>query len=395
MKVPQPKAGEPIRIVQTAKGPRYRVVIDVAPKCAPRKQVTKTLDSLRDARQFVHETKDRVAKGNYTAPSRVTVRQLAEDWLRSRRDIREVSRNGYRGVLNPVLDRIGDRPAQSITRPELDSLIESLEREGGRRKRPLSQRSLVYTLTAVRQVFAYGVSAGVLPSNPAADIKVRRKRKGDSKPRTVWTVDELRRFTADLATQEEPWVRAAFRLTTCGLRRSEVLGLAWDCVDLEEGIVRIEASRVKTGQGYATERDDAKSSASVRDVPVERVNPGTIAALRQLRAAQAAERLAAGPAYEDSGLVVVNALGTGIHPEVYSQRWRALCRSAEVPVIGLHTVRHTIATLLHSTGVAPAHAAGLLGHTVSTHLTFYITRTNDGITSAAGTLGDLLTDGRR
>lgn len=390
MKVSQPKAGEPIRTVTTKKGTRYRVVIDVAPKCASRKQVTKTFDTLKEARQFVIETKDRVAKGNYTAPSRVTVRQLAEDWLRSRRDIRQVSLNGYRGVLNPVLDRIGDRPAQSITRPELDSLLESLESEGGRRKAELSQRTLVYTLTAVRQVFAYGVSAGVLSNNPAAHVKVRRRRKGDVKPRTVWTVCELRQFITSLESAEDQWARAAFRLTACGLRRSEVLGLAWDAVDLDAGVVRIKASRVKTGAGYATELDEAKSSASVRDIPVESVSPGTVAVLRQLRAAQAAERLAAGPAYEDSGLVVVNALGKGIHPEVYSQRWRALCRSADLPAIGLHTVRHTIATLLHSTGVAPAHAAGLLGHTVSTHLSFYVTRTNDGIASAASTLGGLL-----
>lgn len=390
MRPTHPRPGEPIRVINTQKASRYRVVLDVAPKGAPRKQHTKTFDTLKEARAHLHETRDRLAKGNYTAPSKVTLQQLAEDWLRSRPDIREVSLNGYRSVLNPVLDRMGDRPAQSITRPELDALMVSLETEGGRRAKSLSQRSLVYTLGAVRQVFQYGVSAGVLSGNPASDVRVRRRRKGDRKPRCVWSVQELRTFIGHLDSIDEPWVRAAFRLSTCGLRRSEVLGLSWDCVDLDRGVVRVEASRVKTGNGYATQRDEAKSAASVRDVPVEAVNPGTIAALRTLRATQAADRLAAGEAYSDGGLVVVDALGRGIHPEVYSQRWRTLCRAAGVPATGLHTVRHTIATLLHASGVAPAHAAGLLGHTVTTHLSFYVTRTDDGISSAASALGALL-----
>lgn len=390
MKPSQPKQGEPIRIVQTAKGPRYRVVIDVAPKGAPRKQVTRTLDSLKEARQFVNETRDRVAKGNYTAPSRVTLRTLSEDWLRSRRDIREVSVNGYRSVLNPVLDRIGDRPAQSLTRPELDLLMEQLEADGGRRGKPLSQRTLVYTLGAFRQVLDYGVSAGVLSANPAADVRVRRRRKGDRSTVTVWSTEELRAFLRHLDTESDVWVRAAFRLTACGLRRSEVLGLVWDAVDLERGTIRVEASRVKTGRGYATERDDAKSAARVRDVPVESIQPGTMAALRALRAAQAAARLTAGTAYENAGLVVVDGIGRGIHPDVYSLRWRGLCKEAGLVPIKLHAVRHSLATALHDAGVAPAHAAAMLGHTVATHLSYYVTRTDTGIAQAADTLRGLL-----
>lgn len=103
----KPRDGEPIRLIETARGARYRVTLDVAPRGAPRRQITRTMDSLREARGFVNETRDRVTRGNYTAPSRVTVCDLAEDWLRSRRDIREVSVNGYRSVLGPVLDRIG------------------------------------------------------------------------------------------------------------------------------------------------------------------------------------------------------------------------------------------------------------------------------------------------
>lgn len=390
MRITRPRADEPIRLIDTQRGPRYRVVLDVAPKGAPRKQVTKTLDSLREAREFINETRDRVSKGNYTVPSKVTVQELADDWLRSRRDIREVSVNGYRDVLGPVLDRIGDRTAQSITRPDVEALMEALETEGGRRRKPLSQRTLVYTLGALRQVFGFGVSAGVLTSNTAGEVKARRKRKGDRKPVAVWEPSDLRRFREHVDTESDEWVRVAFRLTACGLRRSEVLGLAWDAVDLDAGALRVEASRVKTGRGNATERDDTKSDASTRTVAVESMHPGTVAALRSLRARQAADRLAAGPVYRDTGLVVVNALGEGIHPEAYSLRWRALCTAAGLPKIRLHAVRHTLALMLHRGGVAPADAASMLGHSVGTHLTFYVPKTERGAATAAARVGELL-----
>ena len=70
---------------------------------------------------------------------------------------------------------------------------------------------------------------------------------------------------------------------------------------------------------------------------VDTMHPGTLAALRALRTRQAADKLAAGPAYAESGLAIVDALGRGIHPEVYSLRWRARCKSAGLATIPRRT----------------------------------------------------------
>ena len=79
----------------------------------------------------------------------------------------------------------------------------ALEAEGGRRSKTLSHRSLVYALQTLRQVMAYGVSAGVLASNPAADVRARRKRKGDSKPVAVWEPGQLRAFVAHVDAEPD------------------------------------------------------------------------------------------------------------------------------------------------------------------------------------------------
>jgi len=57
---------------------------------------------------------------------------------------------------------------------------------------------------------------------------------------------------------------------------------------------------------------------------------------------------------------------------VYSDHFRRLCTAAGVPVIRLHSVRHSLAFWLHSLGVTPADAAALLGHNVQVHLSTYL-----------------------
>jgi len=80
-------------------------------------------------------------------------------------------------------------------------------------------------------------------------------------------------------------------------------------VDLDRGEVVIRSGRVALGGGRRTVTEEPKSSASRRTVEVEQVQPGTVALLRALKARQAADRLALGAGYPESGLVVVDGWG--------------------------------------------------------------------------------------
>lgn len=275
----EPKKSEPIRLIATQSGPRYRVVMTTSPQGAPRKQTTKTFNTLPEARRFVTDTRAALARGTFTAPSGVTLADLAAQWLKSKRDIRTKSLQGYETVLQPVLSRLGKRKAQSITRGDVDALVDWLIAHGGRAGTGYSHRSIVYTLGTLRQVLAYGVSSGILPSNPADGVKPPRKKKSDHKTVVPWELGELLQFRA-VADSDE--FAAAWRLTLCGLRRSEVLGLSWDEVDFEAGTVHVGWSRVQIGKGL-TERDDTKSAASDRTIRPDDVHPGTMAMLRTLK----------------------------------------------------------------------------------------------------------------
>src|SRR4051794_18485066 len=133
MRISQPKADEPIRLVETKSGPRYRVVLDVAPAGAPRRQVTRTFDSIKQARTYIHETRAGLASGTYTAPSAETVEELCLRYIASRTDVRDVTRQAYRNWLAPVLRYMGSRTVQSVTARDVEAMAAWLSREGGRR----------------------------------------------------------------------------------------------------------------------------------------------------------------------------------------------------------------------------------------------------------------------
>jgi site-specific recombinase XerC len=300
-----------------------------------------TFRTMTEARAKQNEIKNARDKGTLVRRDNVSFSELCQRWLDSRHDVREVTKLGYEYALKAPREQLGQARVQDLDRSHIEKVIHSLQ------DRNLSHRAIVYTLGAVRQVLAYGISSGLLSVNVAASVKAPRKQHSkaqvDTKPKDEpWTHAELLRFR-EVADNHE-WA-AVWRLTLCGLRRSQVMGMTWDAIDLERGEVKVEHGRVLL-DGHRTATDDPKSTASRRTVPVEEVQPGTVALLRTLRARQAADRLALGAGYTETGLVLVDPLGKPVRPELYSDRFRRLAAQAGLRPIHLHLVRHTLAVAM-------------------------------------------------
>jgi integrase len=94
---------------------------------------------------------------------------------------------------------------------------------------------------------------------------------------------------------------------------------------------------------------DAKTDAGVRELPLV---AGTAEALREHRRRHAAERLAPGPLWVDTGHVFTTATGTPLDPRNVNRWWSALCERAGVAHRRFHAARHAAATLLLEQGPA-------------------------------------------
>lgn len=406
---PEPRPDEPIRLIRWPRShpkagqPRgkkpYRAVLNIpATIDQPRDQVQKSFAKLTEARTWLSDTRDEMALSTYVKPAKDTVADVAEKWLETReRDVkagtlRTVSVEGYRSALTGVALHIGAVPVQKLTTTDVRHLLVTLATDGGVQRRPLSHRSVVYALTSLRLVLDYAVESGLIQKNPADAVKTPKKPVEDEPEQiTTWDRDQLvtfRRYLADLSAEVlavDPWLNVGYRLSLSGLRRSEVLGLAWEAVDLDNGQVHVHASRVKTGRKKLTERGKAKANNSVRWVPVEVIAPGTVAALRALWMLQ-------GRSADDS-LVIRDALGDLVHPDAFSARFDKLVAAAGLPhLTEIHHIRHSLARALHEANFKPIEGASLLGHSLATHLQHYLPTGDEYVRGAEARLRDLFKD---
>jgi integrase len=92
------------------------------------------------------------------------------------------------------------------------------------------------------------------------------------------------------------------------------------------------------------------------------LDPVTVAALRAHRNRQRQERLAWGPAYNDTGLVFTREDGTLLNPDLISETFRGHVSRSGLPKIRLHDLRHTHATLALQAGVPVKVISERLGH---------------------------------
>ena len=169
------------------------------------------------------------------------------------------------------------------------------------------------------------------------------------------------------------------------MRRGEVDGLRWDAVDLDAGTVTIGLARVLVYGKVVVK--PPKSERGYRTLPLD----GELAAaLRALRKLQAAERLAAGPAYEASGFVAVDELGAPVHPEWITDEFHRLAAAAGLPRIRLHDARHSMNSLLAAAGVPDHVRAAWMGHTVAVNVSTYTHARPEDLAVAARALAGIL-----
>ena len=176
------------------------------------------------------------------------------------------------------------------------------------------------------------VRRGRMPRNP---VRLTQPPKPSRVYRKKgWTLLEAQMFLEHVSNDR---LYASFHLgLVTGMRRGELLGLPWEEVDLDDGVVAVvQQLAVERGQPLLKQ---LKTETSRRVIPV---GPTTVAVLERHREKQLAEAVFAGDAWEPSGLVFTTALGGWIDPNNYGRRMRQLAAGAGVPAIPPKGMRHT------------------------------------------------------
>lgn len=220
----------------------------------------------KDADAYHAGVKVEVAQGVHTPPSRsITVKAAAEDWLRyveGEKRERETIR-GYRVLVERhVLPRLGATRLSALTTPRIEKLRDDLldTASGG----VVSRRLASKVLMTVKMILKDAKRRGNVTQNVAADVTVKISNRDRPKLKVgvdIPTRDEVRRV---IAAAREGYGRTLLMLAAfSGLRASELRGLRWQDLELEDGVlhVRQRADRYN-------EIGRPKSASGERAVPI-------------------------------------------------------------------------------------------------------------------------------
>jgi integrase len=252
-----------------------------------------------------------------------------------------------------VVPAIGAVPLAKLTAADLRSLYANLVRPRGR----LSPKTVREIHSTIRQALQQAVDDGILPRNVAFDARPPRvPARGGYE---VLTPEQMSRIW-ELASADR--LHALWRLATqVPTRSGELRGLRWEDLDERRGRLVIRRNLLRSEDaGRLIHVKGPKTAAGVRVIELD---GELLTLLRQHRTRQAEERLAAGPAWVDHGLIFCSRLGTPLLSGNLLRQFRRLLRLAGVPGhFRVHDLRHTAVSSLLAAGIPLAEVSQLAGH---------------------------------
>jgi integrase len=216
----------------------------------------------------------------------------------------------------------------------------------------LSGQTAAHLRAVLRTALNRAVRWGFVARNVAALSDPPRVRRYDYK---VLSPEEAQRL---LAATTDDRLHALYSVATAlGLRQGEALGLRWEELDLErrELRVRFALQRVK-GQLVLVEPKTKTSRRTIR-LPV-----AVVEALRAHRARQLEDRLVAGSAWQECGLVFTTRKGTPLEGTEVTKHFQRRLIAAGLPRMRFHELRHSAASLMLAQGVPLRSVMEVLGH---------------------------------
>jgi integrase len=332
----------------------------------------------------------------YLGRDLTTIPSTAEwltEWLAARKTLEDTTARSYASHLNlyllPHLGevrldklRVGHIAAMFDAIAERNEMIAEHRASPDERKRhqvkgmhtiaPATMHRIRATLRAALNA---AIRQRLLDTNPAqhvelppakrpkplvwTDERVKRwKATGEiPSPVMVWTPTQTGAFLDHAAAADDDWYALYHLVAYRGLRRGEACGLHWTDIDLDAAQLTVRWQLAQLG--WATNLKAPKTDSSEDVVALD---ADTVAVLKAHRTRQRKQRLAAGPAWIDTGLVFTIPDGHCVHPSDVTDRFHALTRQAGLPQIRLHDLRHGAATLALAAGVDMKTVQAMLRH---------------------------------
>ena len=271
------------------------------------------------------------------------------------------ARTDYKQFLGWLGAR-ADAPIRLITRADIKDWAVA-------RRAEVRAKTVQKALTAIRAAFEWAVDAEIILRNPCDKVKVAPDGKDEKVVHEAFTLDEVRVLVEKLPEEWSAAVRCC--IGTYGQRLGDVLALRWEQFDWEARVVRMVTG--KTGrvlcqpmqeEFYAWARGRYEAALAAGGDAAVWVMPGL--------------RRHSNPSAEFTQLVRLHGIGlVGREAGGKRRMWHSKT---------FHSLRATVATMLHAAGVSQGFAMQLIGHDSADVHAVYIRPTVEQLRQAANRL---------
>lgn len=276
-------------------------------------------------------------------PRGLTVGDFLQRWLRDGRHGAPATKRQREMIVRVhLVPALGHYALTALRPAHVEAYTKAKERTH-------SARSVHHHYAVLRTALRWAVANRWADFNAAAEASAP-KPKTPRRPHL--TAEQMSRLFAGL---EGDRLHAAFVLAgTVGLREAEILGLAWDDIDLDPGTMVVGHTLQRVDGAWF--RPSPKSGkARTIDLP-----PIAVTALRAQRSRMTEERK---PDWAYFGLCFVTSNGQPYHGSNLTRQhlYPALERLG-LPRVTVHDLRHSAATNMALAGVPLQVIANILGH---------------------------------
>lgn len=218
----------------------------------------------------------------------------------------------------------------------------------------LSSKTIKNIHGVLHKALQQAVSIGYLRFNPSDACTLPRVVRKDIKP-----LDEAQMTAFLTAICEHPHEYLYKIALFTGLREGEILGLTWDCLDLENSTLLIRQQlRKEQKKGGAYYLSSPKNNKS-RQLTLA---PSVLSLFRLQKFKQNGMRLKAGDGWQDMNLIFTNSTGGYLSYRTVYDCFKRIAAKIGIPSARFHDLRHSYAVAAIQSGDDIKTVQENLGH---------------------------------
>lgn len=263
----------------------------------------------------------------YTPPSRTTVGQWLDTWTAEYLgSVKPATVASYKAITNTHL-----KPALGAVKLQ-DLNPDMIQAAYNRLGSTLAPKTVKNVHGVLHKALQQAVKNRYISFNPAESCELPRAERKELKPLDE---EQISTFLKAISGHqfEDLFITALFT----GMREGELLGLLWDCVDLDTGRILINKQLQKIDGEYqlvTTKNGKGRTIA---------LAPFVVTALKRVKHRQLESRIRYGEYWTDSGLVFTNEQGLHLNRHTVLKHFKKVMEQIGSPETRFHDLRHSYA----------------------------------------------------